>query len=88
MNWEQKFERLAERARSEVPPQVDVAGGVLRILCSGRGQPVTVAEKFWMWLAAVSAAVAVPVAVFAVVTYMQSAGPLAELADAVSWAAQ
>ena len=88
MNWEQKFERLTERARSEVPPQVDVASGVLRILCGGQAQPVAVTERFWMWLAAVSSAVAVPAAVFAVTTYMQSAGPLAEVAEAVSWVAQ
>lgn len=88
MNWEQKIERLAAQARAEAPPQVDVACSVLGILTAGAAQPLTRAERLWMWLAAASSAVAVPAATVAVVLYTRSAGPLNEIAEAISWASQ
>jgi hypothetical protein len=88
MNWEQKIERLAARAHQEQTPRVDVTQSVLRLLTAGSAQPLTVAERLWMWLAATAAAVAVPAAVVAVVLYSQSAGPLNEIVEAISWAVQ
>jgi hypothetical protein len=88
MNWEQKIERLAARAQAERPPKVDVAQSVLRMLAGGPVEPLTVAERFWMWLAAVSSAVAVPAATIAVMLYMRSSGPLSQIAEAISWAAK
>ncbi len=88
MKWEQKIEQLAARAREERPPRVDVTYRVLAILTAGQAQPLTVAERFWMWLAAVSSAVAVPAAVVAFVLYSRSAEPLNEIAEAISWAIQ
>jgi len=85
MNWEKRIEILAARARAERPPQVDVAQSVLRILASGEAAPITVAERLWMWLAAGSAAVAVPAAVIAVALYNASSGPLPELVDSIAW---
>lgn len=88
MNWEQKIERLAARARDENPPRVDVTCGVLRILSAEEVQPLTVTERLWLWLAAASSAVAVPAAIAAFVLYTRSAGPLNEIAEAISWAMQ
>lgn len=85
MNWEKRIQLIAGRARSEEPPQVDVAHDVLRILTSGQAEPITVAERFWMWLAAASAAVAVPVVVIAVMLYNASSGPLPEIVDSIAW---
>ena len=85
MNWEKRIEILAARARAERPPQVDVAQSVLRILASGEAAPITVAERLWMWLAAGSAAVAVPAAAIAVALYNASSGPLPELVDSIAW---
>ena len=85
MNWEKRIEILARRARSERPPQVDVAQSVLSLLASGQAEPITVAERLWMWLAAGSAAVAVPAAVIAVALYNASSGPLPELVDSIAW---
>lgn len=87
MNWEQ-IERLAVRAQAERPPKVDVAQSVLQMLTAGRVEPLTVAERFWMWLAAVSSAIAVPAAAIAFVLYTRSAGPLSQIAEAISWAVQ
>jgi anti-sigma-K factor RskA len=88
MKWEQKIEQLAARAREERPPRVDVTSGVLAMLTTGQVQPLTASERFWMWLAAASSAIAVPTAVAAVLLYTRSAQPLSEIAEAISWAIQ
>jgi hypothetical protein len=88
MNWEQKIERVAARARAEQPPRIDVACGVLALLRTDRMESATVAERFWMWLAVASSAVAVPAAAAAITLYVRSVEPLSELAEAISWAVQ
>jgi len=88
MNWEQKIEQLAARARDESPPCVDVACRVLGLLQAGQVQPLTVTERLWMWLAAVSSVIAVPAAAAAFILYTRSAGPLNQIAEAISWAIQ
>ena len=76
MNWEEKLERLAARAQAERTPRVDVTQSVLHILASGEAQPLTAAERLWMWLAAAASAVAVPAAAATLILYTRSAGPL------------
>ena len=88
MSWEQRVERVALRARADRPPKVDVTQSVLQMLTACQGEPLTVAERFWMWLAAVSSAVAVPAAAVAFVLYARSAGPLSQIVEAISWAAK
>ncbi len=88
MNWEEKIERLAARAQAERTPRVDVTQSVLHILTAGEAQPLTAAERLWMWLAAATSAVAVPAATAAFLLYARSAGPLNEIAEAISWAMQ
>lgn len=88
MTWEQRIERLAVQARAERPPKVDVAQSVLQMLAAGEVEPLTVAERFWMWLAAVSSAIAVPTAAIAFMLYARSVGPLSQIAEAISWAAK
>ena len=88
MNWEEKIERLAARAQAERTPHVDVSQNVLHILAAGETQPLTAAERLWMWLAAATSAVAVPAAAAALILYTRSAGPLNEIAEAISWAVQ
>jgi hypothetical protein len=88
MNWEQKLERVAAQARLARPPRVDVAQSVVDILTAGQAQPLTAAERLWMWLAAVSSAIAVPAATVAFVVYTRSTGPLSQIAEAISWAIQ
>ena len=88
MNWEEKIERLAARAQAEQTPRVDVTQSVLHIIAAGEAQPLTAAERLWMWLAAATSAVAVPAAAAAILLYVRSAGPLNEIAEAISWAIQ
>ncbi len=88
MNWEEKIERLAARAQAEQTPHVNVVQSVLHILASGEAQPLTAAERLWMWLAAAASALAVPAAATAFVLYTRSAGPLNEIVEAISWAVQ
>lgn len=86
MNWEDKIEMLATRARTEQTPHVNVAPEVLRILMNGQADPLTVGERFWIWLAAGASAVAVPAAAIAISMYNAGAGPLREVMNSVSWA--
>ncbi|RPJ26410.1 MAG: hypothetical protein EHM35_14905 [Planctomycetaceae bacterium] len=88
MTWEKRIEHLAARARAERPPKVDVADSVLQMLAAGQTEPLGVTERFWMWLAAVSSAVAVPTAAVAFTLYARSAGPLNGIAEAISWVAK
>ena len=79
-----RFETLLAQARSETPPQVDVAAEVLMVLATGR-----ISEKPLVWLAALSSAIAIPVAVLAgIIVYNAWFDPLAELSDAISWVIQ
>lgn len=86
MKWERRLEVLANRARAEEVPHVDVSTDVLNILMSGRAEPLTVAESLWLWLAAGASALAVPAGVIAVAVYNAGAGPLREIVNSVSWA--
>jgi hypothetical protein len=88
MDWQQKIEYLSARARAERTPRVDVSQNVLHTLMAGQAQPLTTAERLWMWLAAVSAAIAVPAGVIAFLVYTKSVDPLNEIAEAISWAVQ
>ncbi len=88
MKNENRFEELIARARSEAPPRVDVAGRVIAILSAERDRMERMTERPLMWLAAASAAVAVPVVVAAVVVYNASTGPLYEISQAIAWVVQ
>jgi hypothetical protein len=88
MDWQQKFDGLAAQARAERTPRVDVAQNVLRTLMAEEAGPLTTAERLWMWLAAVSTAIAVPAGVIAFFVYTKSVDPLNEIAEAISWAVQ
>ena len=87
MNWEQKIEHWAARAQAEQTPRVDVAHRVLHSLLARQTQPLVMPERLWLWLAAVSTAIAVPAGVIAFVVYTNS-DPLKEIAEAISWAIQ
>jgi hypothetical protein len=88
MNWEQRIEILAARARAEETPHVDVASRVMRILTADEVEPYSLAERLWMWLAAGAAAVAVPAAFVALTAYNAATqgGPLRELFNSIAWA--
>lgn len=88
MDWERRIERLAARARAEETPRVDVTRDVLLALAGDRAQPLTAAERLWMWLAAAASAVAVPTAAVAIMLYSRSAEPLSEIVETISWAIQ
>ncbi len=86
-HWEQKIEHLAARAQAEQTPRVDVAYRVLHSLLARQNQSLTMPERLWLWLAAVSTALAVPAGVIAFIVYTNS-DPLTEIAEAISWAIQ
>ena len=86
MNWEEKFELLANLARNEASPKVDVSYAVIDVLTRGEAAPLAVSERLWMWLAAGASAVAGAATVVAVSVYNAGTGPLREMMDSISWA--
>jgi hypothetical protein len=80
-----KFEILAERARGETVPRVDVAGRVIAILTAEQDQLERITERPLMWLAVFSSAVAASVAVISVVSYYLWTSPLVEISETISW---
>ncbi len=88
MKNESLFEALSARARNESPPSVDVAGRVIAILNAEQNRIERMAEKPLLWLAAASAALAVPAVVVAIIVYNASTGPLYEISQAIAWVAQ
>ena len=88
MKNESLFETLFARARGESPPSVDVSGRVIAILKAEQNRIERMAEKPLLWLAAASAALAVPAVVVAIMVYNASTGPLYEISQAIAWVAQ
>ena len=80
-----KFEILAERARSETVPRVDVAGRVIAILTAEQDQLDRITERPLMWVAVFSSAAAASVAVISVVSYYLWTSPLVEISETISW---
>jgi hypothetical protein len=79
------FNNLVNAARSESPPQTDVADSVINILAASAKQPVSVYDKTMMWFAAVSSAAAVAVSAVTAVIYQLTANPMMEISEAIAW---
>ena len=75
MNEERYLQQLAERARLETPPQVDVADRVMLALREGAHR-FRFAPGPLAWIAAVSAVAAVPVAVAGFAAWQALTNPL------------
>ena len=89
MNLNEQLRNLAARARGEDIPTPAVAHQVLALLRSNPAGPVYALERPLMWMAGLSSAVAVSVAVVAVLLYFGMTGdPLSEVVETVSWATQ
>ncbi len=88
MKNENLFEALAARARSESPPEIDVAGRVIARLSAEQNRIEQMAEKPLLWLAAASSAFAVSSVVIAIMVYNASTGPLYEISQAIAWVVQ
>lgn len=88
MKNENLFEALAARARSESPPEIDIAGRVIARLSAEQNRIEQLAEKSLLWLAAASSAFAVSSVVIAIMVYNASTGPLYEISQAIAWVVQ
>ena len=88
MNLDEKLKILTERARGEKPPRMNVGARVISILTDEQNQFGPVSERPLMWVAVFSSAAAIPFAVLAIVAYYTSAGPLAEISQAIAWVMQ
>jgi anti-sigma-K factor RskA len=88
MNWENQIQQLVNQAKMESAPGINVSGDVLKILSESKIRQVYFSERFWMWLAAASSAIAVPAVMIALITYNNYTQPLKEMVDIISWVIQ
>jgi hypothetical protein len=86
MNPEDLVRQLAERARLETPPRVDVANRVMARLRGGREEAAT----GWIplgWVTALAVAVTIPVALLALAAWETWTDPLAAMSIEIVWRA-
>jgi hypothetical protein len=88
MNFEEQLEKLANLARAEQPPQINVAHSVLGVLSYQARRRQAASERQLMWVAVVSSAVAAMVVIAAVAAYYSWTDPITEVSDAISWVIQ
>ena len=75
MNEEQRLRQLARIARREEPPHMEVASRVMARLCRREAEAAPSIRPL-AWIAACSAAVAVPLAIAALQAWLHLANPL------------
>ena len=79
------FNTLVENAQKEATPRIYVADRVISTLVNEGKKLELYESRFLMFIAALSSAVAVPVALLAVLLHNLWIGPLFEISQAISW---
>lgn len=82
---ENLLRKLANRARLEKTPQVDVVDSVMQRISA---QSLTAAEpddRPFIWMASLSTAAAIAIGTFAIYAYFAWTNPLSEMSEAISW---
>ena len=87
MNDERLIQQLAARARMEAAPGIDVANRVMAIL-RARHEDTAMDPRPLAWVAAFSAAAAVPMAALAVTVWQTWMSPLAAILINGPWGIQ
>jgi hypothetical protein len=85
MNMENLLTKLADRARMETPPDVDIADNVMQII-TARHLQARLYDKPFVWMASLSTAAAVAIGTLAVYAYYTWTNPLAEISETIAWA--
>jgi len=77
--------KLANRARLETAPDIDVVDSVMRRISANQALSVQSYDKPFVWMASLSTAAAVAIGTFAVYAYYAWANPLSEISEAIAW---
>jgi hypothetical protein len=83
---EKLFRKLAEKARLETAPDIDVVDNVMQIINAERVLNIASYDKPFVWMASLSTAAAVAIGTFAIYAYYAWANPLAEISETIAWA--
>lgn len=86
MNMEKLLRKLADKARMETPPDIDVVDNVMRIISAERVTNVVSYDKPFVWMASLSTAAAVAIGTLAVYAYYTWSNPLMEMSETIAWA--
>ncbi len=85
MIMENFLKKLADKARMETPPDIDIADNVMLII-TGRQLRTRVYDKPFVWMASLSTAAAVAIGSLAIYAYYAWTNPLAEISETIAWA--
>lgn len=79
------LKKLANKARLEKVPDVDVVDSVMHRISA---QPLAAAgpdDRPFVWMASLSTAAAIAIGTFAIYAYFTWTNPLSEMSEAISW---
>lgn len=85
MIMENLLRKLANRARLETPPDIDVVDNVMQRISDQSLAVVRPDDKPFVWMASLSAAAAIAIGTFAIYAYYTWSNPLSELSDTIAW---
>ena len=83
---ENLLKKLADKARLETTPDIDVVDNVMRIIRAGQAPSVESFDKPFVWMASLSTAAAIAIGTFAVYAYYAWTNPLMEMSETIAWA--
>jgi hypothetical protein len=84
MKGEDLIRKLAEKARMEEIPKVDVSDQVMRIIRSAESTEELSFSPF-AWVAGASAAIALPVFLFGITSWSDWSSPLLNILSSLTW---
>ena len=82
---ENLLKKLANRARLETTPDIDVVDNVMRIITAGQARSIESFDKPFVWMASLSTAAAIAIGTFAVYAYHAWTNPLMEMSETIAW---
>jgi hypothetical protein len=85
MTMENLLRRLANKARLETTPDIDVVDSVMRKISAQPAASVRLDDKPFVWMASLSTAAAIGIGTFAVYAYFAWSNPLSEMSETIAW---
>ena len=82
---ENLLQKMANKARLETAPDVDVVDSVMRIISQTGTVTVESVDKPFIWMASLSTAAAIAIGTFAVYAYYAWSNPLTEMSETIAW---
>ena len=82
---ENLLRKLANRARMETAPDIDVVDIVMSRISAQTVSAVGPDDKPFVWIASLSTAAAIAIGTFAIYAYYAWSNPLSEMSETIAW---